>query len=213
MSHFVGLCFGEWWESNIDQYDEGLQVDAYIAYTKEEAINEAKERVASNYKYAKERLQEASISSHQQDYYRKLMETGPIITDTEAWEIAKDWGYEIDEEENLLTHYNPDSKWDWYSVGGRWSGFLPLKDRDPEGDPLTANEAYVGEIDWDYMIENKFPPFCFVDEDGEWHEKGEMGWFAVVKDESPEEEWIKEFREYIDSVDEDCLVTVVDFHI
>lgn len=213
MSHFVGLCFGEWWESNIDQYDEGLQVDAYIAYTKEEAIEEAKERVASNYKYAKERLQEASISSQQQDYYRKLMETGPIITDDKAWEIAKDWGYKIDENENLLTHYNPDSKWDWYCIGGRWSGFLPLKDRDADGDPLTANEAYAGEIDWDYMIEHKFPPFCFVDEDGDWHEKGEMGWFAVVTDESPEDEWIKEFKEYVDSVDDDCLVTVVDFHI
>ena len=26
-----------------------------------------------------------------------------------------------------LTTYNRDAKWDWYEVGGRWSGFLKLK--------------------------------------------------------------------------------------
>ena len=41
-----------------------------------------------------------------------------------------------DENDNLISHYNPDSRWDWYSIGGRWSGFLPLKDRDEEGNPM-----------------------------------------------------------------------------
>lgn len=26
-----------------------------------------------------------------------------------------------------LSTYNPDSKWDWYQIGGRWSGYFPVK--------------------------------------------------------------------------------------
>lgn len=33
------------------------------------------------------------------------------------------------------SQYNPDSKWDWYVVGGRWTGFLA-----PEYDPYTDPE-------------------------------------------------------------------------
>lgn len=31
--------------------------------------------------------------------------------------------------------YNPDSKWDWYQVGGRWSGYFPVKQ------PLDMDQA------------------------------------------------------------------------
>lgn len=34
-----------------------------------------------------------------------------------------------------LSTYNPDSKWDWYQVGGRWSGYFPVKQ------PLDLDEA------------------------------------------------------------------------
>jgi hypothetical protein len=35
----------------------------------------------------------------------------------------------VDEEDNIVTTTtsNPDGKWDWYQLGGRWSGFLPIK--------------------------------------------------------------------------------------
>ena len=39
MSHFIGLCFGDNWENDLEQYYEGLEVEAYIRYTKEEAID------------------------------------------------------------------------------------------------------------------------------------------------------------------------------
>ena len=45
MSHFVGLCFGDYWESNLEQYYEGLEVEAYVAYTKDEAIDKVKKNV------------------------------------------------------------------------------------------------------------------------------------------------------------------------
>ena len=112
-----------------------------------------------------------------------------------------------------MSTYNPNAKWDWYCVGGRWSGFLVLKERQEDGSIIEVNEAYFNEIDWDYMKEWNRIPFCFVDEDGEWYEKGEMGWFAITTNEMAEDTWRATFEEYINTVEDDCLVTVVDFHI
>lgn len=213
MSHFIGLCFGDYWENDLEQYYEGLEVEAYIRYTKEEAIEKAKEYHTSDYEYAVKQIESDTITPENLERYTKVVAAGCSLTDEEAWKQAQNWGYQIDDKENLLTTYNPDSKWDWYSIGGRWSGFLPLKEKDEDGNPLKSNEAYFHEIDWEYLLEYKYPPFCFVTEDGEWIEKGEMGWWGVTFNEQPEDDWNTQFKKYLDTVDSDCLVTVIDFHI
>lgn len=213
MSHFIGLCFGASWEYDLEQYYEGLEVDAYIRYTKEEAIERAKESYLREYEYAKKHINDDSLTKERFKTYTEILNKGCSLTNKEAWEIVKEWGYEMDDKENLLTTYNPDSKWDWYEIGGRWSGFLPLKEKDQEGNPLSTNEAYFNEIDWDYLFDNKYPPFCFVTEDGEWIEKGEMGWWGIAINEKPEDDWDTQFKEYLKTVDPNCLVTVIDFHI
>lgn len=60
--------------------------------------------------------------------------------------------------------YNPDSKWDWYSVGGRWTGFFKLK-KDKTGEtgecglmtaPAeegTADILLKGDVDFEAMEE------------------------------------------------------------
>lgn len=66
-----------------------------------------------------------------------------------------------------ITTYNPDSKWDWYQIGGRWSGFFRLKEGTTGslGDGSWANEdkdipanyvdqARKGDIDFKGMIED-----------------------------------------------------------
>lgn len=43
-------------------------------------------------------------------------------------EFAKEWsGYEMDPEGRVGYWRNPNSKWDWYQIGGRWTGFYPVK--------------------------------------------------------------------------------------
>ena len=118
MSHFVGLCFGDNWEDNLDQYYEGLEVEHYVAYTKDKAIDEVKKAHANSYEYAVKALQQTDLNSKMIEHYQSIVDKGLFISYEDAWEEAKDWGYEIDENENLLSTYNPDSKWDWYSVGG-----------------------------------------------------------------------------------------------
>lgn len=209
MSHFVGLCFGNNWENNLDRYYEGLEVEPYIAYTKDEAVDEIKRMRAYNYERAVEMLQKQDLNPNLIGHYQNIIDKGLFISYEDAWKEAKDWGYEIDEDENLLSTYNPDSRWDWYSIGGRWDGFLHYKDAEPGLE--ETNEAYIHELDMDYLLEHI--PFCFVTEDGEWMEKGEMGWWCSVSNEKPEDSWKQQFVDYVKSLDADCLVTVIDFHI
>lgn len=48
------------------------------------------------------------------------------------------------------------------------------------------------------MLEKDRIPFCFVTEDGDWHESASMGWWAMTTND--EDVWNKEFKEYLDSV-------------
>lgn len=215
MSHFVGFCFGDYWEDNLEQYYEGLEVEAYVAYTKDEAIDEIKKNRALNYENAVKALNNSDISESSRKYFESIIDQGLFISYEDAWKEAKEWGYQIDENENLLSTYNPDSRWDWYSIGGRWSNWLVVKERNEDGSVIETNQADINEIDWDYMIEHNRIPFCFVDVDGEWNEKGEMGWWGMTRNEKSQQDWKQQFLNYIKlfSKDEECLITVVDFHI
>ena len=213
MSHFVGLCFGGYWDTDLEQYSENLEVEAYVEQTKEEAIAEVQRNQRKRYLEAVKALQTPDLKSQSMKFYQKIVDQGPSISKEDAWKEVLSWGYELDENDNLLSTYNPNSKWDWYCVGGRWNGFLVLKERREDGSIIEVNEAYFNEIDWDYMKEWNRIPFCFVNEDGEWYEKGEMGWFAITTNEMEADTWQATFEEYINTVEDDCLVTVVDFHI
>lgn len=213
MSHFVGLCFGSEYNLYLENYDESLEVDEYIVYTQEEALKAAKEQHINSYKNALDLLKTSNLSSEASDYYNQIITKGPVITEEQAWKEIKNWGYRIDEDKNILSSYNPDSKWDWYCMGGRWSGFLYLKAKDDDGNRITTDQALVNEVDWDYMFEKNHIPFCCTTSDGEWYERGEMGWFGVVNNESDKDSWTEEFKKQLNLEDEECLVTVIDFHI
>ena len=213
MSHFIGLCFGDCWASNLDAYDEGLEVEEYVVYTKDEAIDVVKQHHAKTYESAIECLRKSDITESNKKYYESIVDKGLFISYEDAWKKVLDWGYKLDDEENLLSTYNPDAKWDWYSIGGRWSGFLCTKEKDDEGNPIRVNQALFKDIDWDYMFENDIIPFNYVTEDGAWCEKGEMGWWGMTANEMEKDAWADNFKNYLELVGDDCLVTVIDFHI
>lgn len=177
---------------------------------------------------------------------------------------------------------NPNAKWDWYTCGGRWDGWLKLKDNS------SANSAQKGDVDWQgmkqelidgelekyhkfheivngrivpnwdqlreeykddinkareiyhsdpvikdlrndrlFMFENlqyfqvgeeefisplspsTFAVLC----DGQWYERGSMGWWGCVSDEKDQGTWNKQFNELIEGLPDDTLLTVVDCHI
>lgn len=203
---------------------------------------------------------------------------------------------------------NPNCKWDWWQLGGRWSGFFKLKEG-KEGTPGKpgfgmssakpgyADQARKGDIDFDAMLKeaedqaikqfseveaalkgiteiprtwtqvrqsmddiddararyreqptvkalremelgiwdcpieifhlheedslNKyiadrrcaaFSTFAVLHE-GEWYEKGEMGWFGLVSDEKSKYDWSARFMDILDSLSDDAVLSVCDCHI
>lgn len=233
-------------------------------------------------------------------------------------DFVKDYhGYESrDEEKNRYGYWeNPNRKWDWYQVGGRWSGFLKLKegaqgahgqrswmnrgsaneagycdsalkgaidfegmrqeDADRAAKRYDAAHAIIagrsfktweqcqeevkdaeGKIDYDKArdiyhaqpVVEEFRKATFGDnspfgwntspgdflmtreeyiadarataintyallKDGEWYEKGEMGWWGVSNDKMTDKEWAIKIGELLDGLPDDTPITVVDCHI
>lgn len=239
-------------------------------------------------------------------------------------EVKDYFGAEPKEDGKYYVHTNPNAKWDWYQVGGRWSGFFKLKD--PEqgaqgeqsllaimdgAEPVNeqyGDITYKGNIDIEGMMEesrqqankqfdhvvaalgdvtpiswaefrdsrkedgmdmdeiraewketdfqkaldayakeqdnfwlfaltdvydeyylhlplsvartrfvetaaaNTITPFAFV-KDGQWVERGEMGWWASVTNEKDADDWQQQFVEMFNALPDDTLITMVDCHI
>lgn len=110
-------------------------------------------------------------------------------------------------------------KWDWYLIGGRWTGYFRLRPGGSGtlGDPglMTppapaghADQCRWGDVDWD----DAMIPFALVVR-GEWIERGQMRWFARVDDEMDKDEWEAKVRAILFGLAPDTLVTAVDCHV
>jgi len=153
-------------------------------------------------------------------------------------QFGEDWnGNRWRKDENgvwaVYSTYNPDSKWDWYSTGGRWDKSIKTKSGE------FVNECMFGEIDfepypddcyedgedwlgnpckklkedyeWHYDNKNNIP-FCIII-DGVWYERGDMGWWGIVANEKGTEEWNGEVSALLGKIPADSEVYNVDFHI
>lgn len=251
------------------------------------------------------------------------------IADYHGWEIVKPgqkldlnkkhkYGYlQVDKDGNVvkcIDRTNPNAKWDWYELGGRWRGFFRMKEMAPTvlGEPGlgeylaaqrgeepknhhgmsdcglkrdidfaamrrdAANEAgeqwdkahaiiqdrpfrswdeirdsdeFKGNIDgareaygsqdvikdWNasrefgffdspskYLIPRErycanaalgaFSTYAVV-KDGQWFEKGSMGWFGISVNEKDQAEWDAQLGRLIDELPDDTMLSVYDCHI
>lgn len=75
------------------------------------------------------------------------------------------------------------------------------------GYPSLDRAAYVRR-----ERQGAFATFAVLDSEG-WHEKGLMGWFAVVTDAKDEREWVGAFAQMIDNLPDDTWLAVYDCHI
>jgi len=231
-------------------------------------------------------------------YYKEKGVEYPTFDELYA-EKGENWNCNLwvkrDDKWVKMSDYNPQSKWDWYKLGGRWSNFLKLK----EGAEGTMGETIKKNIDVDGMrndaeesagiyydkvmsfikdtpIPTKWSDFIervesgeitieiakilyneqprlksintneaikelgfMVDieefevtreeysqkrrnsalstyaivKDGEWFQKGEMGWWGMSSDEMTQEEWNKKQTEMFDELPDDTLISIIDCHI
>ena len=147
---------------------------------------------------------------------------------------------------------NPDAKWDWWTIGGRYQGRLQTRWGE------TVDQARAAELDWESMRAKRladrerwwnefqaavkkdpanegfhryeygvdaddtresyirkgeeFSVFAIL-KNGQWYEKGEMGWWGIVKDEKDQKDWQKTLKELLSDIKPDDLLTIVDCHI
>ena len=89
---------------------------------------------------------------------------------------------------------NPDGKWDWYEIGGRWDGLVTGRKR-PNSDVLRNNSIRTSTLlrarDFSARI-----PFSIVTPTGEWVERSTFettstGWYTR---ETPTDVWTAHVR-------------------
>lgn len=86
------------------------------------------------------------------------------------------------------------AKWDWYEIGGRWDG------------EIKNNVCPISELPKDFTC------FAIVTPDGEWHENGKMGWWAIVINPKDEIGWELEQAALFETY-KDYIAVACDLHI
>lgn len=168
-------------------------------------------------------------------------------------------GYKIDQETGKYGYWeNPNAKWDYWTIGGRWSGIIKdnlgfkadqsrIKDLNFNLDQgkyeyairfweinVEKQKLLPGEEEEEYFCfytpeyylnrykskeeyatsEAEFSTFALITPDGQWHERGSMGWFGF---DDSDRESIQDFRDFfkktIDTTNPEYFLTIVDCHI
>lgn len=220
MSHFATLVFSKENGNSVDEllapFDENIELDPYVKFTRESAIaavrkeiEEYKDGLYAQYLADPEGYKKKYNNKNHINYLENIFQKKLRWTDDECYEDMKKRFSEsmISPNGDLLSTYNPKSKWDWYTFGGRWNGFLKTYTG------ASVNSGLVKKIDWDDL---PCLPFAFITPAGEWRERGEMGWWACVSNEKSADVWKTEFTNFVNNMicsGEDIKVTVVDCHI
>ena len=171
MSHYaVGVLSETGSEDELEQllepFWEELEVEKEVEYTKEEAMQRGKEYLEMCLESHKNRLKSLEEEESKTEDILKDIDTEKSNikdledklknnTDEDFYNvIAEDYDEDlIDEDGNLYSTYNKNAKWDWYVVGGRWSGMLRLKERSRKdyAGQLYVDSAQVKDIDFEYI--------------------------------------------------------------
>lgn len=261
--HFIGYVIGEDVESKLAPFDENMEVEPYKSYDVDD--NEIHGMyIYYLYECVKKTLgvDITAIDNNYSSYSRTktfdekldkvreiLKENGDTRTIEEFFGYAdidslvedksEDWSgrkYEKDSDGWFYwSTFNPKSEWDWYQIGGRWSGFFELKegakplnetefswciDEDERNEINSSNKAdsaYRKDI---VNFENIFPYFVVID--GEWISKYEFEKKNSYVDENNRSHWDfdkadQEWREFLTNdvfprIKDDDIVTAVDCH-
>jgi hypothetical protein len=194
MTHFLGVVLDDKTNSHdeelLEPFSENLEIPAYIG---------------------------EKLDDWLADERRELSEDSPdrnLTDDQFKRKIISQGYYHYDDHGNRLTTYNPDSQWDWYSVGGRWAE--DLEDLYGTSTSIPVNkflQILTEELDEDQI------PRALVYDDPEkgptWLEDGPTGWFGMHDQVIDPEEWRQIIVDKLTAYkhDPNVFVWFYDFHI
>lgn len=205
--HFAILIVGDNPEEALKPFSEHLEVEYTIS--KQEHIAKIREEI-----------EEYKNSEH---YYKKYLQDKEAYTDEQCYEDAMGW-YDpehINEDGSTNETYNPNSKWDWYKLGGRYVGSLTLNDNHTSGkhgsksllDDRSTNDnkfdsATVEDIDWNHEDMNDILMYGILF-NGIWTDRD--------SDKSYRDDniWSDKFNSIIDEIkkDKNNTISIYDCHI
>lgn len=151
MSHFTVLVIGDDVEKQLQPYHEyectGIEDEYVIDVNKDDEVKEFLEREVyvginketgiEDYQYYEDRANEKLDNWRKLTRLEYMQQKGEDVDE----EIKEYHGFEKKEDGSWYRYTNPNSKWDWWVVGGRWSGFFKLK---PGAEGETGSPGFFG---------------------------------------------------------------------
>ncbi len=226
MSHFTVMVIGAEPEDQLAPFDEQLETPRYVSYTKDQLIEKEKKSI-EDYKnglYADfladpERYRAKCVSNPAHiNYLENEFPKKLSWDDEEIYQEAIKWyeSEDIGENGEVYSTCNPNSKWDWFVLGGRWSGSIKLKEgatgemgeSGTGGNETGIDQAMKGDI----ANLDELSTFAVL-KDGEWFERGEMGWWGIAHNKKDEELWKSELNKLVHDLPDETLISIYDCHI
>lgn len=210
MSHFtVGILLPTRELSRVEAFvaeqmapfDESLTVAPYVCYDLEQAERDLLRNIAEFEAMLATGDEQRFNLARCREELARLQTMSPEDTYREYCRYHE----RLDRTGRPISTYNPQAKWDWYAIGGRWDGWL--HDIDGSRETVEDNLAPVEQV----LTSEKFP-FAIITLDGEWLQRGQMGWFGIVRDDQGDAAWHEQLRQLLTEYRDHQLV-LVDAHI
>jgi hypothetical protein len=188
-------------EELLGPYDESKELEPYIYYYKRDAKKLYQEELSRL-----KGILDRKDKDYKLDVCQKQYDKLKLMTADQYYDFHFE-GKQRDKAGNILSTYNPDSKWDWWEIGGRFAGWLLNLAAEKANNNIKNNSCPTEKA-----LKEKKIPFALILPDGKWVERGSMGWWAVVMDEMPEREWDEKVMGYYKKYPRHAVVQL-DCHI
>jgi hypothetical protein len=187
MTHYIGLVIGDNIEGQLARYDENIEVERYRSPVK---VRD----------WLKDELRTASIDP------KDLHAIAKFLNEKYGDDLLYEQHHVHDGELMEWTTYNPDSKWDWWVIGGRWDFSIALLNGN------ITNAAAADEIDWPATFANFGGTPGVLVAEGVWRANQAYGWFGMSEPNENADGWDEWFVQFVSRLG-NARVTAIDFHI
>jgi hypothetical protein len=163
-------------------YFEHSEAEPYVCYS----VEQAKAEIERDIKRL-ERIIERQDADYNFDKCRDLLAELRRTTPEQKYAEYLRFHEHFNDQGQPISTYNPDSKWDWYRIGGRWDGWITGNEQssddgfnfDGRHETVANNIATIKQA-----LKRNVIPHAIITPDGEWHERGQMGWWAMLLTEN-----------------------------
>lgn len=192
----------------MEPYYEHTDAEPYVCYSREQAAAELGRDIKRL-----ERIIERRDPAYDLQRCSELLKELRVTTPEEKHREYLRFHGSFDDQGQPISTYNPDSKWDWYRIGGRWDGWVTGNEQTSDnGFNFDASHESVANniATTKQALKRDIIPHAIVTPDGQWHERGQMGFWAVLITEN--EAWDSEAKRILARYPGHQLV-IVDAHI